>query len=173
MSKFKPKLARYNTGCCAQVMPVPVIPKCAVSCSIPIPFWVLQQQQLQQQYDQYYQQYVQQVQESQQQQQQQQQQPQQTNTECTSCQQSTSNYLPIESYPPATTPQVGQILTNTTGTTPDGYLLCDGSEVSRTTYAALFSVIGEAFGNGDGSTTFNLPNLSNSCVNDATYILKT
>lgn len=40
---------------------------------------------------------------------------------------------------------------------PQGYLLEDGSEVSRTTYADLFSVLGTTFGAGDGSTTFNLP----------------
>jgi microcystin-dependent protein len=44
-------------------------------------------------------------------------------------------------------------------TAPDGYLICDGSPVSRTCYAALFSVIGTLFGEGDGSTTFNLPDL--------------
>lgn len=38
-----------------------------------------------------------------------------------------------------------------------GYLLCNGAEVSRTTYAALFAVIGTTFGTGDQSTTFNLP----------------
>lgn len=41
---------------------------------------------------------------------------------------------------------------------PDGWLACDGSEISRTTYADLFSAIGTAWGVGDGSTTFNLPN---------------
>lgn len=40
---------------------------------------------------------------------------------------------------------------------PAGYLYCDGRAVSRTTYAALFNVIGTRFGAGDGSTTFNLP----------------
>lgn len=40
---------------------------------------------------------------------------------------------------------------------PTGFLICDGSAVSRTTYAALFEVIGTKFGSGDGSTTFNLP----------------
>lgn len=40
---------------------------------------------------------------------------------------------------------------------PSGFLLCDGSAVSRTTYAALFAVVGTAFGVGDGSTTFNVP----------------
>lgn len=42
-------------------------------------------------------------------------------------------------------------------TVPAGYLLEDGSAVSRTTYAALFAVIGTKFGSGNGSTTFNLP----------------
>lgn len=42
---------------------------------------------------------------------------------------------------------------------PKGYLLCDGSAVSRTDYARLFSAIGTAYGEGDGSTTFNLPDL--------------
>lgn len=42
---------------------------------------------------------------------------------------------------------------------PSGYLECDGAEVSRSTYAALFGVVGETFGAGDGSTTFKLPDL--------------
>lgn len=42
---------------------------------------------------------------------------------------------------------------------PTGWLICDGSAVSRTTYSNLFSVIGTTYGTGDGSTTFNLPNL--------------
>jgi len=40
---------------------------------------------------------------------------------------------------------------------PAGYLLCDGSAVSRSTYAALFAIISTAYGVGNGSTTFNLP----------------
>ena len=43
-------------------------------------------------------------------------------------------------------------------TIPAGWLLCDGSAVSRTNYAKLFSAIGTTWGTGDGSTTFNLPN---------------
>lgn len=43
---------------------------------------------------------------------------------------------------------------------PAGWLLCDGSAVSRSTFAALFTVVGTKFGAGDGSTTFNLPNLA-------------
>lgn len=42
---------------------------------------------------------------------------------------------------------------------PTNWLLCDGSAVSRTTYAALFTAIGTTYGSGDGSTTFNLPDL--------------
>ena len=42
---------------------------------------------------------------------------------------------------------------------PSGWLLCDGSAISRTTYAALFSAIGTTYGTGDGSTTFNVPDM--------------
>ena len=42
---------------------------------------------------------------------------------------------------------------------PDGWLICNGAAVSRTEYAALFSAIGTKWGEGDGSTTFNLPDL--------------
>lgn len=42
---------------------------------------------------------------------------------------------------------------------PSGWLYCDGDEISRSTYSDLFDVIGDAFGVGDGSTTFELPNL--------------
>jgi microcystin-dependent protein len=42
---------------------------------------------------------------------------------------------------------------------PDGWQFANGNAVSRTTYAALFSRIGTAYGSGDGSTTFNLPNM--------------
>lgn len=42
---------------------------------------------------------------------------------------------------------------------PSGWLLCDGAAVSRTTYSALFAVLGTKYGSGDGSTTFNVPNL--------------
>ena len=46
-------------------------------------------------------------------------------------------------------------------TPPLGYLKCDGAEVSRTTYARLFRVIGTTYGTGDGSNTFNLPDFKN------------
>lgn len=44
-------------------------------------------------------------------------------------------------------------------TAPEGWLLCQGQALSRTEYADLFAVIGTNFGSGDGSTTFNLPDL--------------
>lgn len=53
----------------------------------------------------------------------------------------------------------GVVLPFAGASAPSGYLLADGSAVSRTTYAALFTAIGTAYGIGDGSTTFNLPNL--------------
>lgn len=54
---------------------------------------------------------------------------------------------------------VGMIMSWTKASTPTGFLICDGSAVSRTTYAALFDAIGTTHGVGDGSTTFNLPDL--------------
>jgi len=51
----------------------------------------------------------------------------------------------------------GNIKMHGSNTIPDGYLLCDGSAISRSTYSALFAKIGVIFGPGDGSTTFNLP----------------
>ena len=53
----------------------------------------------------------------------------------------------------------GSILLWPSSSVPTSWLLCDGSAVSRATYAALFAVIGTLYGAGDGSTTFNLPNL--------------
>ena len=47
---------------------------------------------------------------------------------------------------------------------PTGFLLCDGSAVSRTTYATLFSAISTTYGSGDGSSTFNLPDLRGRVV---------
>ena len=59
---------------------------------------------------------------------------------------------------PAAVP-TGMILPFLGTSVPEGYLLCNGSNVSRTTYANLFQVIGTKCGAGDGSTTFTLPNL--------------
>lgn len=54
---------------------------------------------------------------------------------------------------------IGAVMIWTTATAPEKHLICDGSAVSRTTYASLFAVLGTIYGIGDGSTTFNLPNL--------------
>ena len=49
-------------------------------------------------------------------------------------------------------------------TAPTGYLLCDGAAVSRSTYSALFAITSTTYGAGNGSTTFNVPNLSGRMV---------
>lgn len=54
---------------------------------------------------------------------------------------------------------IGVIHTYAGATAPNGYLLCQGQAVSRTTYANLFRIIGTTYGAGDGTTTFTLPNL--------------
>ena len=53
----------------------------------------------------------------------------------------------------------GEVAFFARATAPAGWLKCDGSAVSRTTYAGLFAVIGTTFGTGNGVTTFNLPDL--------------
>jgi len=70
----------------------------------------------------------------------------------------------VKTYVDATAGQTylvptGAILPYGGSTAPTNYLLCDGSAVSRSTYAALFAILSTSYGVGDGSTTFNLPNL--------------
>jgi len=60
----------------------------------------------------------------------------------------------------------------TTSSYPTGYLRADGSAVSRTSYADLFSLIGTTYGSGDGSTTFNLPNLVAAGTGSPVKIIK-
>lgn len=68
---------------------------------------------------------------------------------------------------------VGSVIARGASVTPAGFLACNGSAVSRTTYSALFDVIGTRFGAGNGSTTFNLPNLSSArMVTSATVGVK-
>ena len=59
---------------------------------------------------------------------------------------------------------IGSIVPFASDTIPNGWLLCDGSAVSRTTYSELFAIIGTAHGIGDGSTTFNVPNIKGKVV---------
>lgn len=62
---------------------------------------------------------------------------------------------------------IGEIKYFAMNTPPSHCLACDGSAVSRTTYAALFAAIGTTWGAGDGSSTFNLPDLRNEWVQGA------
>lgn len=69
--------------------------------------------------------------------------------------------------------QPGTIVLFGSTTPPNaGYLICNGSAVSRTVYAELFAAIGTAWGAGDGVNTFNIPNLT-FATSPATYMIKT
>jgi hypothetical protein len=185
MPTFKSKLARYNSFCCEQVMPVPVIPKCAISVCLPIPICEVSTEKcipqppppmIPTQYPWpaplnppgtspcYYKPSV------------------ENSTSCEPCANPPSYPPPgtlpqrkvqILNYPPLEEPTTGTILTNITGSTPSGYLPCDGFEVSRITYANLFSVVGIYYGEGDNITTFNVPNLEDQNGTGIFYIIKT
>lgn len=62
---------------------------------------------------------------------------------------------------------VGSVFWLAAQTAPEGYLICNGSAVSRTEYADLFAAIGTIFGTGDGTTTFALPNLQAAFIRGA------
>ena len=80
-----------------------------------------------------------------------------------------SNYIPVTSNlalqsaiqggqtQPVPVVPAGSIIAWSGSSAPTGYLLCDGTAVSRTTYAALFAIAGTGYGVGDGSSTFNVP----------------
>jgi microcystin-dependent protein len=59
---------------------------------------------------------------------------------------------------------VGEVAAYAGATAPSGWLLCFGQAISRTTYAALFALVGTTYGAGDGSTTFNVPDLRGRVV---------
>lgn len=63
---------------------------------------------------------------------------------------------------------VGTLIWFAGSSAPEGYLLCNGDAISRTTYAALFAVLGTTYGAGDESTTFNLPNLIDKFIEGST-----
>jgi len=67
-----------------------------------------------------------------------------------------SNLTDIEGIPTAT------IIPWSDSSVPTGYLECDGSAVSRSTYSALFANVGTTYGAGDGSSTFNIPDLADN-----------
>lgn len=62
-------------------------------------------------------------------------------------------------YSTGTINEIGAIVAYGGAIPPTGFLLCDGSAISRATFSALFAVLGTTYGVGDGSTTFNLPDL--------------
>tara|TARA_R100001129_G_scaffold186442_1_gene178185 strand:+ start:1211 stop:1783 length:573 start_codon:yes stop_codon:yes gene_type:complete len=79
-----------------------------------------------------------------------------SNYEATKYDFSGANLTGIEGIPTAT------IVPWSSSSVPTGFLECDGSAVSRSTYAALFTIIGTTYGTGDGASTFNVPNLSDN-----------
>ena len=68
---------------------------------------------------------------------------------------------------------VGAVMPFAGSTAPNGWFVCNGQQVSRTTYAALFLAITTTYGNGDGSTTFTLPDMRGRVVlaTNSTYLL--
>lgn len=63
----------------------------------------------------------------------------------------------VDSWTYLSTPEIGDIKQSVHSSAHNGWLKCDGTAVSRTTYADLFAIISTNFGSGDGTTTFNLP----------------
>jgi len=66
---------------------------------------------------------------------------------------------------------IGSVQLWPTGTAPAGWEFCDGQAISRTTYADLFTLIGTTYGSGDGSTTFNLPTITDPATG-VNYMIK-
>jgi len=66
--------------------------------------------------------------------------------------------------------ETGTIIPWPTSSVPTGYLDCDGAAVSRTTYADLFAVVGTTYGTGDGSTTFNVPDIKDRICKRTTSV---
>jgi microcystin-dependent protein len=68
-----------------------------------------------------------------------------------------ADYIPFTG-PPAALPS-GMLTMTAASVAPSGWMLCNGTAISRTTYADLFTAIGTTYGVGDGTTTFNIPDL--------------
>ena len=66
----------------------------------------------------------------------------------------------VLAVPPASIAPTGVVSPFGGATAPSGWLLCNGAAVSRATYADLFAIVGTTFGSGNGSTTFNVPNMA-------------
>jgi hypothetical protein len=84
------------------------------------------------------------------------------------------NYTPltITNFPTENPVAIGSVLANATNFNPPGYLPCTGTAVLRTEFYDLFKVIGTYYGNGDGSTTFHLPTITNNYDQNIKYIIK-
>jgi hypothetical protein len=153
------KLARINNYCCEQVMPVPVIQTYVLNSNPPSPICKIPQ-----------------------------------NPEPTPATEDCPPYIPppvyypaaadpyqrgppnynINLYPLTYVPPAGIIVAlniKETPNTPDGYLLCDGTAILREDYPVLFGACGVFYGEGDGSTTFNIPLLANN-NEDIKFIIK-
>jgi hypothetical protein len=149
-----------NNPYCEVVMPVPVSANILCYVRPPIPFHCLYQMHP----------YAQQ--------QQQQQMPQLSENDMSilSIQENDKDYhlppsQPIVEYSDNITILTGNIVLNTLETVPEGYLLCDGSEISRNTYSDLFKAVGTFYGVGDKKDTFSLPNLQDD-KNISHYMIK-
>jgi len=78
-----------------------------------------------------------------------------------------TTFIDLQNYVPT-----GCVKMYAGSTPPSSWLICDGGAVSRTTYADLFAVIGTTYGQGNGSTTFNVPDMRGNVVvghNGSTY----
>ena len=78
---------------------------------------------------------------------------------------------PIVEYSENITILTGNIVLNTLEHVPEGFLLCDGSEISRDTYSDLFKAVGTFYGIGDKKDTFSLPKLQDD-NNVSHYMIK-
>lgn len=81
-----------------------------------------------------------------------------TVAECSSTGVFTGDGSGLTNLPSGGSSPTGTIVMYGGGSAPSGWLLCDGAAVSRSTYSALWNVLGSSYGNGNGSTTFNVPN---------------
>jgi hypothetical protein len=168
MSKYKPKLPRYNSECCEQVMPVSVVPICAISCCIPVPIVQLAPCPPPPEPLPY---------------------PSCPEPEYPPCPEPKPYPIfptrPPSDKPPIIVPlqilkycedktyQPGTIMLQTTESLPDGFLVCDGSERAIADYEQLFYAIGTYYGAGSSPETFNLPRITNDCDLSEIFIIKT
>lgn len=155
------RLAR-NNPCCTVVMPVPVSANILCYVRPPIPFHCLYQMHPYAHQEHKEPQHLPQLSEN--------------DMSILSTQENDKDYHlppshPIVEYSDNITILTGNIVLNTLDNVPEGYLLCDGSEISRNTYSDLFKAVGTFYGVGDKKDTFSLPNLQDD-NNTSHYIIK-